>query len=71
MLYKIIAETIGIDQDSITDASDIVKDLGADSLNIVEIIMACENEYDMDMPDEDVEDIFTVGQLQQYIKENS
>jgi acyl carrier protein len=71
VLYKIIAETIGIDQDSITDASDIVKDLGADSLNIVEIIMACENEYDMDMPDEDVEDIFTVGQLQQYIKENS
>jgi acyl carrier protein len=71
MIEKIIAENLGINQDSIKDISDFKKDLGADSLNLVEVVMAIEEEFDIEIPDEDVETIFTVGELKQYIEDNS
>lgn len=71
MLEKIIAENLGINQDSIKDESHFVNDLGADSLNIVEVVMAIEEEYDIEIPDEDAETLHTVGQVKQYIEDNS
>lgn len=71
MLEKIIAENLGINQDSIKDESHFVNDLGADSLNIVEVVMAIEEEYDIEIPDEDAETLLTVGQVKQYIEDNS
>ena len=71
MLEKIIAENLNISQDSIKDESHFVNDLGADSLNIVEVIMGIEQEFDIEIPDEDVETLHTVGDLKQYIEDNS
>tara|TARA_B100000287_G_scaffold135719_1_gene127696 strand:- start:517 stop:732 length:216 start_codon:yes stop_codon:yes gene_type:complete len=71
MLEKIIAENLGIDKDMIKDESNFVNDLGADSLNIVEVIMGIEEEFDIEIPDEDAETLHTVGDLRQYIEDNS
>jgi|TARA_B100001996_G_scaffold347204_1_gene304587 acyl carrier protein len=71
MIEKIIAENLGIDQDMVKPESNFVNDLGADSLNIVEVIMAIEEEFDIEIPDEDAETLHTVGELKQYIEDNS
>ncbi len=63
-----IAEQLSIDEDEITMESCFVDDLGADSLDIVELIMALEEEFDMEIPDEDAEKISTVGDVVEYIK---
>ena len=69
-MEKIIAKSLGINQDSIKDESNFINDLGADSLNIVEIVMEIEDEYEILIPDEDVEQLNTVGDLKNYIKDN-
>ena len=71
MLEKIIAETLKCSQDSIKEESNFMDDLGADSLHIVELVMAIEEEYDLEIPDEDAETRHTVGQLKQYIEDNA
>jgi len=71
MIEKIIAENLNIDQGMIKDESNFVNDLGADSLNIVEVIMGIEEEFDIEIPDDDAETLHTVGQLKQYIEDNS
>ena len=63
-----IAEQLSIDEDDITMDSVFVDDLGADSLDLVELIMALEEEFDMEIPDEDAEKITTVGDVVDYIK---
>lgn len=63
-----IAEQLSIDENEITMDSGFVDDLGADSLDIVELIMALEEEFDMEIPDEDAEKITTVGDVVEYIK---
>ncbi len=63
-----IAEQLSIDENEITMESGFVDDLGADSLDIVELIMALEEEFDMEIPDEDAEKIATVGDVVEYIK---
>lgn len=63
-----IAEQLSIDENEITMDSSFVDDLGADSLDIVELIMALEEEFDMEIPDEDAEKIATVGDVVEYIK---
>jgi len=68
---KIIAEHLNIDESSISDDSKIVDDLGADSLHIVELVMQVENQYDLEIPDEDAETLLTVGDVKQYIEDNS
>lgn len=64
----IIADQLGIDADEITMESSFMDDLGADSLDIVELIMALESEYDLEIPDEDAEKISSVGNVVEYIK---
>ena len=67
----IIAEQLGLEVDEITMESSFVDDLGADSLDIVELIMALEEEFDMEIPDEDAEKISIVGDIVDYIRAHS
>lgn len=60
---KIIAEQLGIEEDEITMESSFIDDLGADSLDIVELIMALEEEFDLEIPDSEAEKITTVGDV--------
>jgi acyl carrier protein len=64
----IISDQLGIDADEISMESSFVDDLGADSLDIVELIMALESEFDMEIPDEEAERISVVSDVVDYIK---
>jgi acyl carrier protein len=66
-----ISEVLGIDHEDITMESSFMDDLGADSLDVVELIMALEDEFDLEIPDEEAEKIQTVGDVVEYIKENT
>ncbi|MDD4493043.1 MAG: acyl carrier protein [Eubacteriales bacterium] len=68
---KIIVEQLGVDEDDITMESSFIDDLGADSLDIVELIMALEEEFDLEIPDNEAEKIATVGDAVEYIKNNA
>jgi len=70
-IRDIIAEQLGTDASEITMESSFVEDLGADSLDIVELIMALEEEFNMEIPDEEAEKISTVGDVVEYIKSHS
>jgi len=67
---NIIVEQLGVDPAEVTPQAQFVNDLGADSLDTVELIMALEEEFDMEIPDEQAEKIQTVGQALDYIKAN-
>ncbi len=66
----IIVEQLGVAESSVTTEASFIDDLGADSLDIVELIMAIEEEFDMEIPDADAEKVVTVGDVVEYIKEN-
>lgn len=66
----ILSEQLDIDKDIITSDSSIVDDLGADSLDIVDLVMSLEDEFDTEIPDEAIEGIKTVGDIVRYIEEN-
>ncbi len=68
-IKEIIADQLGIDVAQIKPESKFVEDLGADSLDVVELIMAFEEEFDVEIPDEDAEKIQTVADVINYIKE--
>lgn len=68
---EIIVDQLGVDEEEVTQAASFVDDLGADSLDIVELIMAFEEEFDLEIPDEDAEKIATVGDAVSYIKERA
>lgn len=70
-IKKIIAEQLGVDEGEITPESHFIDDLGADSLDTVELVMALEEEYGIEIPDEDAEKIQTVGDVAKYIDEHS
>lgn len=65
---EIIVEQLGVEEDDVTLESSFIDDLGADSLDIVELIMALEEEFDIEIPDEDAEKITIVGDVVDYIK---
>ena len=69
-IQKIISEVLGVDEDSVTMETTFVDDLGADSLDVFQIIMALEEEFDIEIPDADAEKVVTVGDVVDYIKEN-
>ena len=66
----IIVEQLGVAEASVEMESAFIDDLGADSLDIVELVMALEEEFDMEIPDTDAEKVVTVGDVVEYIKEN-
>ena len=67
----IVAEQLGVEPDQVTPEASFVEDLNADSLDLVELIMAFEEEYQLEISDEDAERIGTVGQAWECIKEKS
>lgn len=66
----IIVEQLGVADTAVTMEASFIDDLGADSLDIVELIMALEEEFDIEIPDTDAEKIVTVGDVVDYIKDN-
>jgi acyl carrier protein len=68
---KIIAEQLGVNEGEIKNESSFVDDLGADSLDTVELVMEFEEEFDITIPDEEAEKIQTVGQAIDYIQEHT
>lgn len=70
-IKEIIVEQLGVDADDVKMESSFIDDLGADSLDIVELIMALEEEFDIEIPDEEAEKFPTVGNVVDYIKEHT
>ena len=68
---KIVVEQLGVKEDEVTASSSFVDDLGADSLDTVELVMALEEEFETEIPDEEAEKITTVQQAIDYINEHS
>ena len=66
----IIVEQLGVADTAVTMEASFIDDLGADSLDIVELIMALEEEFDIEIPDSDAEKIVTVGDVVEYLKDN-
>jgi len=66
----IIVEQLGVDPDEVTPEASFIDDLGADSLDTVELVMALEEEFDAEIPDEDAENLKTVGEAIKYIEEH-
>ena len=67
---KILSEQFSVEEDSITANTNIAEDLGADSLDVVDSLMSIEDEFEIEVPDEEIENIRTVGELVNYIKNN-
>lgn len=65
---EIIVDRLGVDPNEITPDASFIDDLGADSLDTVELIMAFEEEFDLEIPDEDAEKLTTVGKALEYLK---
>ena len=66
----ILSAQFEVDADKITMDTDFVEDLGADSLDLVDMLMSLEDEFDVEIPDEEIENIHTVGDLVSYIEEH-
>ena len=68
-MKEIIADQLSVDADSITEASSFKDDLGADSLDLFELVMALEDEYSVEIPSDDLQNMMTVGDVMNYLKE--
>lgn len=68
---EIIINELGVDPEKVTNDASFVEDLGADSLDTVELVMAFEEEFEIDIPDEDAEQMQTVGDAVKYMKDRS
>ena len=67
-MKEIIADQLSVDADTITEASKLKEDLGADSLDLFELVMALEDEYSVEIPAEDLEKLTSVGEVMDYLK---
>ena len=65
---EIIVDRLGVDPNEITPEASFIDDLGADSLDTVELVMAFEEEFDIEIPDEDAEKLTSVGKAMEYLK---
>ena len=70
-VIEIVSEQMGVSKDQVTRETSFINDLGADSLDTVELVMEFEEEFDITIPDEEAEKIQTVGQAINYIEEHS
>ena len=66
---EVVAEQLGCDTEDVKEDSKFVEDLGADSLDVVELVMALEEEFDIEIPDEDAESILTVKDVIKYLED--
>ena len=69
-IKTILAEQLDADADEMTMETNIARDLGADSLDVVELLMSIEDEFEVEIPDEEIENIKTIGDLTEYIQNN-
>lgn len=69
-IKKLVAENLGIEEETITENASFKEDLGVDSLDLFELVMALEEEYDLEIPTEDLEKLTTVGEVATYIQEH-
>jgi acyl carrier protein len=69
-LKPIVVEQLGVDEESVKEEATFVDDLSADSLDIVELVMSLEEEFELEIPDEEAEKIVTVGDVVEYIQNN-
>jgi len=67
---EILCQQLDVEEDKVTMESEIIKDLGADSLDLVDLVMTLEDEFDMEVPEGDVESIKSVGDLVKYVEAN-
>lgn len=67
-MKEIIADQLSIEADTITESSSFKDDLGADSLDLFELVMALEDEYSVEIPSEDLQNLLTVGDVMNYLK---
>lgn len=70
-IRELLAEQLDIDEDKITMDSDILEDFEADSLDVVDMVMTLEDEFGIEVPDEQIENFHTVGDVVRYVEENS
>ncbi|MBD5093617.1 MAG: acyl carrier protein [Subdoligranulum sp.] len=70
-IREIICDQLDLEEDSITMDSDIMEDFEADSLDLVDLVMSLEDEFNMEVPDDQIENFRTVGDVVRYIEENS
>ena len=70
-VVAILAKQLDVEEESISMETTLVEDLGADSLDVVDLVMTLEDEFDMEIPDEDVEDVRTVGDIVKYLEDRS
>lgn len=68
---KIVVEHLGVDEDKVAEGASFIDDLGADSLDTVELVMAFEEEFNVEIPDDAAENIQTVGDAVKFIQDNS
>ena len=68
---KIVVEHLGVEPEKVTEASNVIDDLGADSLDTVELVMAFEEEFNVEIPDDAAETIQTVGDAIKFLEKNS
>lgn len=69
-IKKLVAENLGIEEETITENASFKEDLGVDSLDLFELVMALEEEYDLEIPTEELEKLTTVGEVAAYIQEH-
>jgi len=67
---EILVDQLDVEEDAVTMDASIIDDLGADSLDIVDLVMSLEEEFDTEIPDEEIENIKTVGDMVKYIEDN-
>ena len=67
---KILCDQLDLEEEQVTEEAEVIEDLGADSLDIVDLVMTLEEEFDTEIPDEDIENLKTVGDIVKYIEEH-
>ena len=70
-VQRVIAGKLGISEENVTLESDFIKDLGADSLDVAELVMLFENEFSVEIPDSEMEKVKTVGDVVSYLEQHS
>ena len=68
---KILCDQLDLEEEQVTEEAEVIEDLGADSLDIVDLVMTLEEEFDTEIPDEDIENLKTVGDIVKYIEDNA
>lgn len=66
---KILCDQLDLEEEQVNEGSEVIDDLGADSLDIVDLVMTLEEEFDTEIPDEDIENLKTVGDIVKYIED--